>query len=348
MRGTSTVLLLVLVAVLAVAAAGNSAYSLSGTPSIETPTRSVSYQGQQYTIDAVSRISATGSVTITTDVPEGAAYELNLRGPDNQLVSSERLVDDANYTFSYFGFGEAGTYAVTIQDGGDTVAAYPVVIAGYDLSITSPGRVEEDDEVTLEATVEERAVDRHSSLDSVQVIVGNDDVERQRVMSPTTGDAYAATISTAGLDPGTYNVYVVARGNATVRQRAEILGVSDTVRMAVGDRETTAQPTDTAAMPSTDSPPMPVTDSTSVPLTDTATARSTDSTPVPATHVDATPDTATDTRPSPATDTESGSAPKSVITPSTPASRTTSQSGAGFTATAAFAALLVVGLYCRR
>jgi len=316
MRGSSAVLLLALVSVLVVAAAGSSAYSLSGTPSIETPTRSVSYQGQQYTIDSVSRISAAGSVTITTDVPEGTAYELNLRGPDNQLVSSERLVDDANYTFSYFGSGEAGTYAVTIQDGGNTVAAYPVVIAGYDISLTSSERVDAGDEMTFEATVEERPVDRHSSLDSVQVIVGNDDVERQRTMTPTAEEEYAATISTTGLDPGTYNVYVVARGNATVRQRAEILGVSDTVRVTASEPETTAQLTDTEAMPSTP--------------------------------VDAASDTATDTRPSSVTETTSRAAPEGVIAPSTPASRTTGGNGAGFTATATFGALLAVGLYCRQ
>ena len=158
--------------------------------------------------------------------------------------------------------------------------------------------------------------------------------------STTEEEEYATTISTAGLDPGTYNVYAMARGNATVRQRAEILGVSDTVRVTVGEPETTAQLTDTEATPSTDRTP--------VPPTDTATTRSTDRTPVPSTPVDAASDTATDTRPSSATDTTSRAAPEGVIVPSAPASRTTGGSGAGFTATAAFGALLAVMLYCRR
>jgi hypothetical protein len=181
-------------------------YSISGDSSIETPTRTVTYEGQSYTIDSVSRITAGESVTITTSVPSGAAYDLNLRDPDNQLISSERKTGNATHTLSYFGpTDEAGTYAATIQDDGDTVAVYPIVVAGYDISVPSPDDVEAGETVTISATVTERSVEKHSSLDRVEVVVGNDDVEVQQSMTRVDDDTYETTVSTDGLAAETYN-----------------------------------------------------------------------------------------------------------------------------------------------
>jgi len=233
-----------LLAVVAVATVGAaiSGYTISGSDAIETPTQTVSYQGQEYTISGVSRITEDGSVTVTTTVPSGTGYYINLRGPENQLISSDRVQGNASHTFSYFGSGEAGTYAATIQDGGNTVAVHPIVIAGYAITVSSPGEVTTGEEVTIRAAVTERSVQKHSSLDSVEVVVGNDDIESQQSMTKVDDDTYETTVSTDGLAANTYSVYVLVRGNKTVRQRAEILGVSNTVELTVTDG-TTTEPT---------------------------------------------------------------------------------------------------------
>ena len=349
-------LLLIFISLVAITAvvAGDSAYAISGTPSIETPTRNVTFEGQQYTIDAVTRITAEDSVTVTTTVPDGASYDLNLRGPDNQLIMSERLTGDAEYTFSYFGSGDAGTYAATIQDDGDTVAVYPIVISGYDVTVTTPDSVEAGAEATITATVSERDVERHSSLDSVQVVVGNDAVVAQQTMAQTTGDEYETTISTAGLEPQAYNVYVVVRGDETVRERAEILGVSDTVSMTV-TADSTATPT-TAAESGGGATPEPTTNPPSTettPTTSTAVGTSTVERPeeTSSTASPSTPSTESETtRPSSdGTPQPTATSPEGVIDPSTPQSRTTTGgNGPGFTLLVTVAVLLAVGLWQRK
>ena len=269
--GVLAVVVLGLVVASTVAVADTN-YALSGSPAIEIPTETVTFEGQTYTLNSVSRIASGESVTVTTSVPDGASYDLNLRGPDNQLISSESLTGDASNTFSFFGSGEAGTYAATIQDDGSTVAVHPIVIAGYDITVDDPGSVAAGGEVTVTASVTERDVERHSSLDTVQVIVGNEDVQAVQELTADDDGSYTGTISTADIEPDTYNVYAVVRGDEEVRQRAELLGVSETVSLTVESGETA---TDSETGGAGGGGGEPTTTETSTPMqTDTPTATS--------------------------------------------------------------------------
>jgi hypothetical protein len=342
-------LLLALGAVLFTSVAlGVPGYSISDSSAIETPTQTVTFEGQTYTIDSVSRIRTDGSVTVSTTVPSGAAYDLNLRGPDNQIIVSERKTGNGSHTFSYFGSGEAGTYAASIQDGGNTVAVHPIVIAGYDMSVTEPDTVTAGETVTLEATVSELSVDKHSNLDRVEVIVGNDDVEVEETMTKESGDTYTATVDTDSLDPGTYNVYAVVRGDETVRQRDEVLGVSDTVDLTVEEQSTATESSGgtsggtgggggpaggaTATSTSTET----VTETSTATETETAVQTGTNRTTDTET---ATTDTVTEqqsstqpTTASSSTQTEATTSADDVLDPSSPSPETsTGGSGPGFT-----------------
>lgn len=236
-RSSAIILTFIGVVLATAAATAIGGYSLSGTPAVETPTRTVSFEGQQYTIDAVSRISADGSVTITATAPANTTYDLQLRGPDNELIDTVEYSGNATHTFEYFGRGEAGTYAATIRDDGNTVAVYPIVIAGYDISVTQAADIALGANGSVSATVTERSVERHSSLDRVQVILGNDTVTRQATMTHGGTDTYETAVNTADLEPGTYRVYVVVRGDETVRGSDEILGVSETVTLTITSNE---------------------------------------------------------------------------------------------------------------
>jgi len=346
--------LLGLVALSAVSAAVDG-YSISDDSAIETPTQTVEYEGQTYTIDSVTRITAGESVTLTTGVPAGATYNINLRGPENQLISSERKTGAGSHTFSYFGSGEAGTYAATIDDDGSTVAVHPIVIAGYDISLERPDTLETGGEVTISATVTERSVAKHSSLDRVEVVVGNDDVEIQKPLTRTSGKKYETTISAAELTENTYNVYVVVRGDETVRQRAEILAVSETTELTVTGETDTAtdgsgDPGGTGGDGTTDG------QSSTTPEQGTATPPGEPK--PPGTETSPVPDTTTPSPGDPPTETESGTSQRSpaqnsggdgaVIAPeSQTATETSSGSGPGFTVVLTVVAV-TIGLAVRR
>lgn len=339
-RSRGLLLLLFGVGLFASVALGASGYSISDSSAIETPTETVTFEGQTYTIDSVSRIRTDGSVTVSTTVPSGAAYELNLRGPDNQLIDSDRKTGDVSHTFSYFGPGEAGTYAASIQDGGSTVAVHPIVVAGYEMSVTEPDSVTAGDEVTLEVTVDELPVKKHSNLDRVEVIVGNEDVEVQQTMTKQSGTIYSTTVDTDTISPGTYNVYAVVRGDETVRQRDEILGVSDTVDLTIEEQATETDAPDGSGGgggSSVDTTPTEtVTETSTADRTETAVQTQTDqttATETEATDTDSEEPSGTEqttTAPDPTTDATTTA--NGVLEPSSPAPATsTGGAGPGFT-----------------
>ncbi|WP_135306450.1 hypothetical protein [Haloarcula amylovorans] len=319
-----------------------SGYDLSGDPSIETPSRTVEYDGLEYNISSVSRIAADEAMTITADVPDGTNYNLNLRGPDNELIISESKTGDTTQTLSYFGAGEAGTYAATIQTDGNTVAVYPIVIAGYDVTVSGPDSVEAGESATFEAQVSELDVEKHSSLESVEIVVGNDDTYVTKEMTKQ-GGSYTATVPTDKFEPGTYNAYAIVQGDEEVRQRAEILGVSaiSELTLSEADQSTTAGGGDSGGAESTPSTQTP--SSTAEPSTDETT--STEPSATTSSPAAATPGTNTESESATETTTdESG-----VIAPSTQTPvETTAGSGPGFTVAGSLIAIVLCLYYARR
>ncbi|MBX0297792.1 hypothetical protein [Haloarcula nitratireducens] len=340
-RLRSRYLLLVIIGALLLvpAASAVSGYDLSGEPSIETPSRTVEYDGLEYTVDSISRIHVDESVTVAADVPSGTNYNLNLRGPDNELIISERKSEDTTQTLSYFGAGEAGTYAATIQSDGNTLAVHPIVLAGYNVTVSGPESAETGDTATFEARVSDLKVEKHSSLESVEIVVGDDETYITQQMTKQ-GGTYTATVSTDKFEPGTYNVYAVVQGDKKVRQRAEILGVSDSSEITVtgSTQSTTAGGGDSGGAESTPSTQTasPTADS---PATDGTTGTESAGTTSPPTETSTESGSATET----ATD-ETG-----VIDPSTQTSTTTTAgNGPGFTAGGSLVAILLSLYFVRR
>jgi len=237
-RNWTTLLLLLGVISLIPAAIGAPAYSISATPSIDIPEQTTTYQGTEYTVDSITRLYDGESVNINADAPSDATYDINLRGPDNEIISSERKSGDSIHTIEYFGTGEAGTYAVTIYDDNDPQTVHPVVLAGYEISVQSPDSVRSGDSVTVEADLTEQSIAKHSNLDYVELIIGNEDVQVQQRLESQGDSTYATSVSTTDLDTGTYNMYVTVRGDEDVRKRAEFLAVSDQIEITITEQST--------------------------------------------------------------------------------------------------------------
>lgn len=224
-------------------------YTLSASPSMNIPDQTTTYQGSEYAVDSITRIFSGDSVSVSTNGPSNGTYDINLRGPDNQIVSSHSKTGESSHTFDYFGAGEAGTYAVTIRDNNELQSVHPVVLAGYEISVNSSDSVTAGDSATVTATVSERAVEKHSSLDYVELVVGTDEVQVQKQMEKQDDGTYTTTVSTNDLEPATYDMYLTVRGEAEVRRRPEFLAVSDQRTLTV-----VAPTTETAEDGGSDSP----------------------------------------------------------------------------------------------
>jgi len=232
-----TLLLLGMLLVSSVAVAA-SEYTLSASPSIDIPDQTTTYQDTEYTVGSITRVFAGESVSVQTTVPSNATYDLHFRGPDNQIVSTHSGTGDSTHTLDYFGAGQAGTYVVTVRDKNQIQSVHPVILAGYELTVESPDSVTAGDSATITANLSEQSVEKHSSLDHVELVIGTDTIQIQERMEQQGDGTYRTTVSTADLDTETYNMYVTVRGDAEVRQRPEILGVSDQTTLTITDQST--------------------------------------------------------------------------------------------------------------
>ncbi|MDT3435583.1 hypothetical protein [Haloarcula sp. 1CSR25-25] len=336
-------------------------YSLSATPSLDVPDQTVTYESTEYSITSITRVFAGESVTTEANVPDDASYEIKFRGPDNQLISSDRYSGDTTHTVDYFGNGEAGTYAITIRDENELKAVYPVVLAGYSVSVAAPTSIESGQSLAVTANLTEKDIQTHSSLDRVEVVIGDDDIAARQQMNKEQAGQYTANISTADIEPASYNLYVVVRGDEDVRQRAEVLAVSDLSSLTISERSTstvTETESDSGASGSggggdtgADDAEPTVTEETPTQTAEaTAATRTAAGTRIPS-------ETVTTESPTPTTQTERTNTTRTptattensgVLTPETAApDATTAESGPGFTILTGLLAVLVVVCYHR-
>jgi hypothetical protein len=216
-------------------------YGITTDPSMDTPSETTTYEGNEYTVSSVTPVTVDEAISVQTSAPDGAGYYINFRGPENQMISSERKTGPNHTTIDYYGSGEAGTYAITIQNDGTTQTVQPAVVQGYDITVSTPDSVEHGESVTIEALVSERSIEKHSAFDRVEFVIGNDDIELREQMSQTSDGTYTATVSTDDLEAKSYNMYAAVRGDKEVQKSDEILGISDATSF-----EVTAETTETA------------------------------------------------------------------------------------------------------
>ena len=321
-------------------------YGITADPSMDTPTETTTYEGNEYTVSSITPVTTDDTISVQTTAPEGTSYDINFRGPENQIISSGRETGDASHTIDYFGSGEAGTYAITIQQDGTTQTVQPVVVQGYDIVVSAPETVEQGESVTIETSVSERSIEKHSAFDRVEFVIGNDDIEVREQMSQADDGTYTATVSTDDLETQSYNVYAAVRGDKEVRKRDEILGVSEATSFEV-TAAATETPADSNPGGSTGSGPA---DSTVTPTGTPTTTPIETPTVTPATNATTTPKTTDEPTATPTDDTPTATDGSGVIDPSTATeTATTDADGPGFSAL--LTTLAIVGafaLYRRR
>lgn len=205
---------------------GANGYSISATPKIDVPSQTAEVSGTEYTIDSITRTTTDDGLSVSTDVPSNNSYFIQLRNPDNQIVSRSLKSGDADHDISNFGSGEAGSYSVIIERNG-VQAVHPVVIPGYTLSVTAPSKAEQGSVISVTASVTERDVDKHSELDYVEVVAGDSDTMVRQTLSKGSSGKYTTNLSTSDFKTETYDLSVVIRGDAKVRGRNEIVGIAD-------------------------------------------------------------------------------------------------------------------------
>jgi hypothetical protein len=217
-------------------------YTLSIDDSIDIPDRSVTIEGTEYDVRAFGRFAPGDTISVDVTAPAGREYRVN-------LYNWKIQVED---TYAMTGSGEAvletddvppGTYFVAVvNDGFQKV--FPVVVEGYDLTLSTTDSVERGTTVDVSLSVTQQA--STDQPNAVQVVLGNDSEAMRVEATRTDSGSYEAEVSTDSLSPGDYALYGVIRGDEETDDGEKIsLAVTDRFELTVTEPPTST-PTPTA------------------------------------------------------------------------------------------------------
>lgn len=202
---------------------GASDYTLTVHGSIDTPARTVTVTGNDYTISSVAQVKRDASITVAVSAPTEEMYTVVVYNKDEQFaVPSKRGTGDETLTFDLNGLS-SGSYMIAI-DKGEFKAIHPLVIKGYDVTLQAPAEVETSETIHLSADVTRRA--GANTLHSVKIVIADEQMTIQKTATKGADGTYEVTIPAEDLAPGDYRVYATGRGENEAFGRKEILGLS--------------------------------------------------------------------------------------------------------------------------
>ena len=298
-------------------------FTVAIADSIDTPSQEVTIDGDSYTVDSIARISQGEELTVRTDGPDDESYRVYI----HSVEDGSRSVYDTKYvpadgsrsvSFDTSSF-EAGSYVVSIYHDGTYYDPHPLAIPAYDVTVSVPDSVAASG--TLEISPSLTEVTGDETVDSVEVVVTNDDTTR-RLEATKSDESYVADLDLDSIPTGDYQVHAVVYGpESTPGATNEVIGISDATELTIEAESASttsggtggSSTTSTSSESTTDATPTGTTAGTTDRET---TASSTTQGTTPASTTESTPQSTTDT-----TDESSSSA--TVITPGTEASPTT-------------------------
>ncbi|WP_143823742.1 PGF-CTERM sorting domain-containing protein [Halosegnis longus] len=236
-------LLIVLFAIggIGVAAAQTADYTIDAEGGVDIPARQITIEGDEYTVSQVGRVDKGDEITVSTTGPS-EGYDVYLYSEQIQIVDTSTASGDGVVTFPTTDIGPGTYIGAVIDDDSNIQAVVPIVVSGYDVSLTAPSTATVGDTIDFEASVTPTA----SSGDpaQVEIVLGNGD-ESRRVSATQTADGYTASIDTEGLPPEEYSVYASVRGDTETKYgRDIILGLSDESLIDITDSTPTPTATD--------------------------------------------------------------------------------------------------------
>jgi hypothetical protein len=334
MRRLIAVSLFVVLLAFGAGIAAQSTVSISIEGSFETPSDTVTVDGEEFTVTQVTKLRPDDVMTVVTSAPRDKRYQVNVYTLTEDVQASDRGETGPGKTSFRTEFIDPGSYLVAAVDRDGVLDVQPITVVGYETNVDLPSTVDED--TPFEATVQLEEIDNTKSVGRVEVVIWNDD-GRERIEANQLGEhTYEATVD--GLANETYDVYAVVVAEEQIEGEDNVIGLSDPQNLTV--REVVATPTPTPTPTGITTPTETPTDDGTGGDDETPTTTPTESDPTPTPTI-----TPTETTPA-STDTATESGGDDLLTP-VEKTETASDDGNGFGVLAALVAIAGAVLYRR-
>ncbi|WP_256546734.1 hypothetical protein [Halobellus inordinatus] len=318
-------------------------YSIHASESVDTEQRTVTVDGEEHQIRSVARVAVNNDLTANVEAPEGKTVPVEVRNSDREIFTRTEQTGSGTVSVDTSS-ADPGSYVLVLwnENGYEVEDVQPLVVAGWDASLSAPTAVEQGESLSATVTIDELTA--MPEPESVEVVFTHEDSVVSRVDAEKTADGeYEATLD-SDRDLGTYRVYANVRNTTTVDGRHEVVGVTDSHTIEIKSTTTTETPgeqteTETGSTGSGGGGSQPAATTTTSSETTTATHSTTSTTTSPATTAEPTSNASTTVTADSTAAATTAPENSGVITASSPTPTTTPTSTPGLGIVAGFVAL---------
>jgi PGF-CTERM protein len=221
---------IVLCAATAPYAVADSEYNIEASDSVDTESRTVTVDGDDYDVDTVGRARIDETVSVDVESPADEAAQVYLYNGERDIIETREPEGSGSVSIDMGGY-DAGAYVLAVLDdeNGTIEDIQPLVVAGWDsaldLNTTAADEIKQGTQLSATVTISEYT--EMPEPESIELVFTRDDsvVTRTDASKVGTGE-YEATID-IDRETGTYRIYANVRNTTTVENRQEVVGVTD-------------------------------------------------------------------------------------------------------------------------
>ncbi len=207
---------------------------ISVDDSIDTPEETIELEGSTYEVSAIAERVPGEDLTVEVGLPDDSSGELDLYDSDENVADWENVDDGDTVTFNTSQL-EPGTYMLALQIDGSYEAVHPVIISGYDMTLSHPTEAAPSESITVTVDVAQTRVDEPPAGVDVVVHGAGDtiDVTADKIDDET----YEATMDFDEHAEGEYQVYAAARDGGEAAGYPTLLGATagETITVSADD-----------------------------------------------------------------------------------------------------------------
>lgn len=221
-----------------VVVADSSDYALQVSGSMETPPRTITLQGTQFTVSSLAVRDPGEDLLVNVTAPDSVEYTVLLVTANKDLWAAKSGTGPGQVAFATTGM-EPGSYLLALEQNKTIRAIHPLLIPGYELTLKAPQRACINTTVTV--TVDVRQTARPASLSGVEIVFATEQRTFRGSATKQDANTYTSTFKLPPfLDPGNYSLSAAAKSTETTTiGRQEVIGVSRVQPMHVVRRNTT-------------------------------------------------------------------------------------------------------------
>lgn len=238
--------LIVLFGVFGVTSGASDIYAVTVDDSIDTPSRTVTVDGNTHTVSEISNINTGDTIVATVTAPDSDSYRVQVYGVKDEswVKMDSKYIDsseDDTISFDTNGYW-LGSYVLAVSHNGTIQAIHPIIVSQCSVDVSTNSEVEKGGTISVNTSITQ--VSENTDIERVKIVAMNESVSRTAKATRVSDTVYNAQIDVGDWSAGSYKIYAMVQNSSkTPNGEYEPIGISSptTFEIVSQDQTTTEE-----------------------------------------------------------------------------------------------------------